>query len=410
MLRRLHSYKHTVAASCIGYITQAIVNNFLPLLFVMFNVQYGISLEKLALLVSVNFGTQLLVDLLSAKFVDKIGYRPCVVAAHALAATGLILLGILPDVMPNAFAGVVIADVVCALGSGLCEVVVSPIVEACPSEKKSANMSVLHSFYCWGVVVVVLLSTLLLRFAGMRHWRYIAMGWAILPLVNILYLSVVPMAKLTEESEGMKVGQLCKSKIFWVFVLLMLCAGAIELAVAQWASAFAERSLGVGKTVGDVAGPCMFAVCMGAARLLHAKIGEKTGATLYLTLCGFGCLGGYLLASLVPNATVSLIGCGIIGFSVGALWPALYSLSAKKCPSGGTAMFALLALAGDCGCMVGPSLVGVVSGAFGDNLGKGLLFATVFPAVFLVGLLLLKIVCKPCDNAEPLPQDPPSDT
>ena len=395
MLSRLKSYKHTVAASCFGYITQAVVNNFLPLLFVMFHEQYGISLEKLALLVSVNFGTQLLVDLLSAKFVDKIGYRPCVVAAHVLAATGLILLGILPDVLPDAFAGVVIADVVCALGSGLCEVVVSPIVEACPSDKKSANMSVLHSFYCWGVVFVVLLSTLLLRFAGMGHWRYIAMGWAALPLVNIFYLLVVPMAKLTEESEGMTVGQLCKSKIFWVFVLLMLCAGATELAVAQWASAFAERSLGVGKTVGDVAGPCLFAVCMGSARLLHAKIGEKAGATLYLTLCGFGCVAGYLLASLVPNAAVSLAGCGMIGFSVGALWPALYSLSSQKCPTGGTAMFALLALAGDCGCMLGPSVVGVVSGAFGDKLGRGLLFATAFPVLFLAGMWLLKIASKP---------------
>lgn len=387
-------YRHTIAASYIGYITQAIVNNFAPLLFLTFHNVYGIPLGKIGLLVTVNFVTQLLVDFISAKYVDRIGYRTAIVAAHVFAAAGLIGLGILPDLMPTPYIGICIAVVVYAIGGGLIEVLISPIVEACPTEGKSAAMSLLHSFYCWGSVLVVVVSTILFSVFGVDAWREIACLWAIIPLVNAFYFSKVPIAALVEDGESMTMGMLFRSKLFWIFALLMVCSGASELSMSQWASAFAESGLHVSKTVGDLAGPCFFAVLMGTARVFHAKFAEKLELSRYLAVCAVVCIGSYLLASLSPNALLALLGCGICGFSVGAMWPGTFSLASEKCPKGGTAMFALLALAGDTGCSLGPTVVGFVSAACEDNLKKGLLSAILFPVLLLVGLFLCQRVIK----------------
>lgn len=387
-------YRHTIAASYIGYITQAIVNNFAPLLFLTFHNVYGIPLGKIGLLVTVNFVTQLLVDFISAKYVDRIGYRTAIVAAHVFAAAGLIGLGILPDLMPTPYIGICMAVVVYAIGGGLIEVLISPIVEACPTEGKSAAMSLLHSFYCWGSVLVVVVSTILFSVFGVDAWRKIACLWAIIPLVNAFYFSKVPIAALVENGESMTIGMLFRSKLFWIFALLMVCSGASELSMSQWASAFAESGLHVSKTVGDLAGPCFFAVLMGTARVFHAKFAEKLELSRYLAVCAVVCIGSYLLASLSPNALLALLGCGICGFSVGAMWPGTFSLASEKCPKGGTAMFALLALAGDTGCSLGPTVVGFVSAACEDNLKKGLLSAILFPVLLLVGLFLCQRVIK----------------
>ena len=389
-----NDYRHTIAASYIGYITQAIVNNFAPLLFLTFHNVYGIPLGKIGLLVTVNFVTQLLVDFISAKYVDRIGYRTAIVAAHVFAAAGLIGLGILPDLMPVPYIGICMAVVVYAIGGGLIEVLISPIVEACPTEGKSAAMSLLHSFYCWGSVLVVVVSTILFSVFGVDAWRKIACLWAIIPLVNAFYFSKVPIAALVENGESMPIGMLFRSKLFWIFALLMVCSGASELSMSQWASAFAESELHVSKTVGDLAGPCFFAVLMGTARVFHAKFAEKLELSRYLAVCAVVCIGSYLLASLSPNALLALLGCGICGFSVGAMWPGTFSLASEKCPKGGTAMFALLALAGDTGCSLGPTVVGFVSAACEDNLKKGLLSAILFPVLLLVGLFLCQRVIK----------------
>lgn len=389
-----NNYRHTIAASCVGYITQAIVNNFAPLLFLTFHSAYGVSLEKISLLVTVNFGTQLAVDLFSAKFVDKIGYRAAAVAAHLFAACGLVCLGFLPDLLPNAYVGLCVSAVLYAIGGGLTETIISPLVEACPTRAKSSAMSFLHSFYCWGSVLVVLLSTLALHIFGVGSWKIIAVVWAAVPLANALYFCFVPIATLTEEGEGMKISELLRTKLFWIFALLMFCSGAAELAMSQWASAFAESGLKVTKTVGDIAGPCAFAVLMGAARLVSGKLGGKISMGKYLAVCAAVCVCAYLLAALSPNAGLSLVGCAVCGFSVGAMWPGVYSVAAEKCPRGGTALFALLALAGDCGCALGPTAVGLVSGAFGDNLNAGLLFAALFPLLLIAGLLLLRLAQK----------------
>ena len=382
-------YNHTIYASYIGYVTQAVVNNFVPLLFLTFSRQFGLSLDKIALITTVNFAVQLAVDLISAKFIDKIGYRVSAVLAHILSALGLAGLAVLPEMMKNSYAGILICVVLYAVGGGLLEVLISPIVEACPTEKKEAAMSLLHSFYCWGHVGVVVVSTLFFKLAGIEHWRVLAALWAVIPVFNIFYFSRVPLYSITQNKEPVPVRELFRNKRFWLFMVLMVCAGASEQAMSQWASAFAEAGLGVSKTVGDLAGPCTFAVLMGTARLLYGKFGEKLALKKAMVICSLLCIASYLIATLTESPAAGLVGCGICGFSVGIFWPGTFSLAASGIKGAGTAMFAFMALAGDAGCSAGPTLVGFVSGAAGNNLKTGLLTAIVFPFMILAGALLL---------------------
>lgn len=382
-------YNKTMYACFVGYIVQAIVNNFVPLLFLTFHNSYGIALTQITFLVTINFGVQLLVDAASVGFVDKIGYRAAMILAHAVAAAGLIALTVLPGILPNAYFGLLIATVLYAVGGGLLEVVVSPVMEACPTENKETAMSLLHSFYCWGHVGVVLISTLFFHLAGIANWRIMAVVWALVPIANMIVFMKVPVPELLAEGEeGMSLGQLFTSKVFWLFVLLMACAGACEQAVSQWASTFAEQGLQVSKTIGDLAGPMFFAVTMGSARAIYGKFGEKLPLEKCMVGSGILCLFSYLLIALSPVPALSLVGCGICGFSVGILWPGTFSLASKSMPTGGTALFAMLALGGDVGCSGGPTFVGIFSGLFGDNLGRGILCAVVFPILLLVGLAI----------------------
>ena len=383
-----NSYDHTIYAAYIAYITQAILNNFSPLLFVTFSSAYGISLEKIALIVSFNFGVQLLVDLLASKFLDKIGYRRAVVAAHLLAAIGLVGLMLFPALMPP-YIGLFVATFFSACGGGLIEVIVSPLVEACPSTgRKEAAMSLLHSFYCWGQVFTVLASTVFFLLFDIASWRILACLWALIPAVNAVYFCFVPICSLTEEGKGLSHSQLFRKKLFWVLLLLMVCAGACELAISQWASAFAEKGLHVNKTVGDLAGPCAFAILMGATRALYAKFSNRIALERMMLYSGILGVASYLTASLAPWPGVSLLGCALCGISVGVLWPGTFSLAAKGIANGGTAMFALLALGGDVGCTIGPALVGQGSQAFGQNLKAGVLAATVFPLLLILFILI----------------------
>ena len=385
-----NDFRHTIAASYIGYITQAIVNNFAPLLFVTFHRTYGISLSRIGLLVTVNFVTQILVDLFSAKFTDRIGYRPNAVLAHIFAAVGLILLGILPELTSDPYLGISIAVVIYAIGGGLTEVIISPIVEACPTDKKGAAMSLLHSFYCWGSVLVVLVSTLLFRLLGLDSWRIISAMWAVIPACNAIYFCFVPINSLADEGRGMSITGLLKEKVFWVLALLMLCSGASELAMSQWAAALAETGLHVSKTAGDLAGPCFFAILMGSGRVLHAHVAERFSLTGYLGACACLCIVSYLVVTFSPLPAISLAACGVCGLSVAAMWPGTFSISSKVCPQGGTTIFALLALAGDIGCSAGPTTVGFVSSALQDNLKLGLLSAIIFPVLMIAGLTMCR--------------------
>ena len=338
--------------------TQAITANFTPLLFLTFKNTYGIGFEKIALIPMAFYFTQLLIDFAAAKFVDKIGYRVCVVSSQVLSAAGLVLMAVLPELFPVPFAGILIAVVLYAIGSGLVEVLVSPIVEACPFENKGGMMSLLHSFYCWGAVAVILGSTLFFTVFGIENWKILTVLWAIIPFWNAFNFMFCPIERLVEEDQRMRTSQLLKLPLFWLLILLMICAGASEASMAQWASAFTESAMGVSKTVGDLAGPCLFAVFMGISRILYGKLSEKLDLTQTMLACGGLCVLCYLMASLSAIPIIGLAGCALCGVSVGIMWPGTISISSQKCPRGGTAMFAFLALAGDLGATVSPSLVG----------------------------------------------------
>ena len=384
------NYQKTMYACFIGYIVQAVVNNFVPLLFVVFQDSYHIPLSQITALITINFLIQLGVDLLSAGVVDKLGYRTCVLLAHGCVAVGLVLLAFLPDLLPNPFAGILIAVGIYAVGGGLIEVLISPILEACPTKNKEKAMSLLHSFYCWGHVGVVLISTVFFRLAGVGNWRILTVLWALIPVGNLVLFAGAPIYSHHEEGEtGLTLRELFTKKIFWILMLMMLCAGASEQAVSQWASIFAEKGLGVSKTVGDLAGPMAFAALMGTSRLIYGKYGDRLNLNRFMTLSCFLCIAAYGCISLIPNAAVGLAGCAVCGFSVGILWPGTFSKASAAVKGGGTAMFALLALAGDLGCSGGPTLAGAVSSQCGDNLRMGILAAAVFPVLLLAGMLLL---------------------
>ena len=385
-----NNYNHTVFACYFGYVVQAIVNNFAPLLFLTFRNEFGIPLEKITSLITINFLFQLVVDVIAAKVVDKIGYRKCIVAAQFFSALGIAGMGFLPNLFSDPYYGLLISILLYALGGGLIEVLVSPIVEACPIKAKKAAMSLLHSFYCWGHLFVVLLSTLFFTLFGIENWRILALVWAVIPLINGFYFIKVPIAPLTAEGEQIPIKKLFSSKTFWLFIVIMVCAGASEQGMSQWASTFAEAGLNVSKTVGDLAGPSLFAITMGVSRVIYSKISEKVDLNKYMTACAVLCITSYAIASFSGNAAFSLVGCAMCGFSVGVMWPGAFSLASEKFPKGGTAMFAFLALAGDFGCSFGPTVVGVATDILNDDIKRGVFAAVIFPVLLIISLLFMK--------------------
>ncbi len=383
------NYKKTLIACYLGFVTQAISANFTPLLFLTFKNSYGITLEKIAMIPMVFYLTQLLVDLAATKFADKIGYRTCVVVSQVVSSVGLISMAFLPELLPHPFAGIIISVVLYAVGSGLIEVLLSPIVEACPFENKEGVMSTLHSFYCWGAVGVILGSTAFFALFGLENWKILTVIWALIPLYNTLNFINCPIERLTEDGESMGIRSLLKTPIFWLMILLMICTGASEATMAQWASAFTESAIGVSKTVGDLAGPCLFAMFMGIARMMYGRFSERLNLRKVMLICGIMAACCYLLASLSSVPALGLTGCALCGLAVGIMWPGSISISSKACPKGGTAMFAFLALAGDLGATVSPAMVGSLAETAGGNLKSGLLSATVFPVILVVCLIIL---------------------
>lgn len=388
------NYKKTLVACYLGFVTQAITANFTPLLFLTFKDTYEITLDKIALIPLVFYLTQLLVDLAATKFADKIGYRTCVVASQVLSTVGLVLMAVLPEVLPVPFIGILISVVLYAIGSGLVEVLLSPIVEACPFENKDGMMSLLHSFYCWGAMGVILGSTLFFAVFGVGNWKVLTFIWALVPLFNTFNFINCPIERLDEDGKSMGVSKLLKTPIFWLMILLMVCSGASEATMTQWASAFTESAIGVSKAIGDLAGPCLFAMFMGISRMLYGKFSEKLDLSKVMLICGTMCVGCYLLASLSALPILGLAGCALCGLAVGIMWPGSISISSQNCPKGGTAMFAFLALAGDLGAMVSPAMVGSLSEMAGGNLKTGLFVATLFPIILVVGLIILRSVKK----------------
>ncbi|HBZ02934.1 MAG TPA: MFS transporter [Lachnospiraceae bacterium] len=384
------NYNRTKTACYLGFVTQAITANFVPLLFLTFYRTYGVSYTKLAFISFTFFLTQLFVDFICAKFVDKIGYRKCIIAAHITSGLGLIMLAFVPDMCPEPYVGILLCVMIYAVGSGLIEVLCSPIIEACPFDNKDSMMSLLHSFYCWGSVGTIMLSTIFFMIFGVDHWRILTCLWAIIPLYNIYNFATCPIKTIVEDGNGMTILQLCKTGIFWLFILLMIGAGASEIAMSQWASAFVESSLGVNKVVGDLLGPCGFAVFMGISRLLYGRYGDKVDLYRFMIISGILCLLSYLLAAFAIWPVMGLIGCMLCGFSVGIMWPGSISIASSKLTKGGTALFAFLALAGDLGGAVGPSLVGNLSQQFGENIKNGILGCICFPIILVICTVIVK--------------------
>ena len=391
------NYKRTLTACYLGFVTQAISANFAPLLFLRFHNDYSISWSRIALISTVFFFSQLLVDVFCAKFVDKIGYRKAVVASEIASAVGLVGLAFLPELFPSPYAGIIISVVIYAVGSGLIEVLVSPIVEACPFDNKESAMVMLHSTYCWGSVAVILISTLFFAIFGTERWRVLACLWALVPLYNIYNFAVCPIEHLTEDGQGLSIAELIKMPMFAVACILMICAGASELAMSQWASAYVESALGFSKSVGDILGPCLFAASMGISRTFYGRHGDKINLFTFMTISGISCVACYLLASLSENPVFGLIGCIVCGAAVAIMWPGVISISSKAIPLGGTAMFALLAVFGDLGGSLGPAVVGFAAQSFGDNLKIGMLAGCIFPLILVISVYAIKKMIQKTD-------------
>ncbi len=384
------TYNSTIKACFVAYIIQAIVNNFVSLLFVIYQRDYSMPLSQITLLITVNFSLQLIIDSLSAVFIDKIGYRASILIAHGSTLLGLILLSVLPNILPSPFIGLLIAISIYAVGGGLVEVLISPIVEACPTDNKESVMSLLHSFYNWGSAGVIVFTTLFLNIFGQESWRILACLWALIPLINGIVFTKVPIAPLIEDEKGgMKIHELLKNKLFWIFAFMMLASGASEHACGQWASTICEKSLNISKTLGDLLGPAIFAFLQGTARLTYAKKGGKKRLDHLMLLSAIFAVSAYLILVFSSNPIISLLAMASIGFGVGIMWPGTFSLSSENLPRGGTAMFAFLALFGDMGCSLGPTVTGFVASLFNDNLKIGIAGSLIFPLLMVILLLVL---------------------
>lgn len=386
-----HSYKYTMLACYIGYLTQAIMINYIPLLYVTFQTSLGLSLSQISLLIAFNFGSQMLTDLCSSPLVERIGHRAAVVLSQVLCSLGMLGFAALPALLPDTpYLAILIPTVICGIGGGLIEVMISPILEACPTTNKSVHMSLLHSFYCWGQAAAVLVSTVLFLLFGVESWQAVALLWACIPLIDAILFALVPIRDLVREGEGETRRRLLSRPMMWAVMGLMLCAGAVEITMAQWASAFAESGLGVSKALGDLLGPCLFAVLMGTARLITAALSPRVALTTLMRVSLVLCILSHLITILAPHPLLSLCGCALCGLSVGALWPGTFSLAAERLPQGGFPMFALLAFCGDVGCTLGPTVAGQIAAAAGGDLRAAFLFALIFPICALILLRTLR--------------------
>ncbi len=399
------NYEHTRRCCYLAAVTCAIVNFYISLLFVTFRDTFGVTLEQLGFLATVNFVIQIFVDYLGAKLADRIGYRAVMIMSQLFQGVGFILLATLPYMMSAKYAALIISTIIYGIGSGLNEIVRNPIIEALPGDNKASKMSLLHSFYCWGCVIIIVFSALFFGLVGIDNWRYLTIGWSLVSFVCAVLFIKAPIAPLIAESKkSLSVKELITDKLFLVMLVLMLCSGAEEMALSQWVSMFVEKGLGISKTLGDLVGPCLFAIAMGVERTIFGKIGHKLDLLKSIIICSVLCIISYCLTTLFESPIIAIIGCILCGFSVGIMWPGVTSLATKYIPEGGTLLFGFISLFGDLGCAVGPALVGVVAGKVinaseYDALRTGIFSGIIFPVLMLVfSLILLKMLKKHKQN------------
>lgn len=401
---KCRTFTGTKIACYTGYIVQGIINNIAPLLFVIFSDKFNITLSKLSLLITINFATQLIVDTLSIKFVDKIGYKPLAIISQGIAFLGLASLGVLPHILSNSYLGIVISIILSAIGSGITEVIISPIVESIPGEKKTAEMSLLHSFYCWGQVAVVLLTTIMIKIFGNDLWYIAPIIWSFIPLINTINFIGVPIKPNLTSEEKTPFFKMLFSRQFVLLIIIMICSGASEIAMSQWSSYFSEAGLKVSKMTGDLLGPCLFAVLMGLGRIIFGFVGEKINLKTALTFSAILCAACYLGTCFINSPVISLLICALTGITVSIMWPATLSFAARLFPKGGGSMYSVLALSGDTGCTLGPWFISFMTikmstdATSGEALKIGLGFGALFPILMIVAISMLSLSKKSIDN------------
>ncbi len=381
------SYKSTKSACYIGYIVQAIVNNFLPILFIVFQKKYGLGYEKLGRIILVNFLIQILSDTITPIIVRAIGYRGCAILCHGLCATGLVMLSVLPTVIGDTYVAILLSVIIYAFGSGIIEVIISPMIELIPTKNKAANMAFLHSFYCWGQAFTVVCTTLLVSVFGFLNWNFIPLIWATVPFINMFFFIKVPVIEPKKETEKIKNNKFFISREFICFVVFMLCAGTSEVTMAQWASMFVQQGLGINKVTGDILGPCLFAIAMGIGRVFFGVLSGKFSYRKALVLNNILCFLCYIVVAFCKSPIPCLIACALCGFSVSLSWPGTYSLASARFPNGGTVMFSAFALFGDLGCSLGPWLLGLIADMY--DLQTGFFVCSVFPLVMVITALFV---------------------
>ena len=340
----------------------SIVGNLSPVLFLAFHNLYGISYTALGFLVLVNFVTQLLVDLVFSLFSHKFNIPMAVKMAPVLGAVGLAVYAVCPMLLPhNPYLGILVGTLIFSAASGFNEVLISPVIAAIPSENPDGEMSKLHSVYAWGVVFVVAVSTLFLFAFGSESWPFLALLFALVPLLAciLFFGSKLPPLETPEKASG--VFGFFKSKGLWICVLGIFLGGAAECTMAQWCSGYIERALGIPKIWGDLFGVALFSVMLGLGRSLYAKYGKNIGKVLFFS--AIGSVACYLVAAASGVAAVGLIACAMTGFCTSMMWPGSLIAVSERFPHGGVMMFALMAAGGDLGASVGPQLVGIITDA-----------------------------------------------
>ncbi len=384
-------YKHTIRACYAGTFTMSLVSNLTPLLFVILMDSFGLTFEQVGRLTLVNFMTQIAADLVFSKPVDKWGVRPFVAGGHFLCTIGLVLFALAPMYAPhNTYIWFMVSTVLFSCGGGLLELLLSPIVQAIPGDEKARAMSMLHSFYAWGFILVVVLTTTALGVFGSANWPLIMITWAILPLATGIAFLKVPLAPQVSEEQRTRTGVLLSSAFFVVVVLGIAAGGAAEVSMSQWISAFTERALGLSKQMGDLVGVCMFALFLGIGRASYGKWGGKTDVTTLMLWGAVGSVLCFLGAALIPNPILAMACCAANGLCVSLLWPGSIVTAAARFPLAGASMFAILAAGGDVGAAFGPWAVGAVADVVPSGLRGGLLVGTIYPAIMVVCMLVVR--------------------
>lgn len=355
------SYQLTTISCFVGIFCQAVSSNITAILFIPLMTLYGLSYVHLGLLVGINFTTQVLVDIIASRLVDRYGFRVFVLPSDILAVIGLVLFGLTPVLFDNILTGLVFSTIIFSASCGLQEVMLSPIVNAIPHNDKGPAMALMHSFYAWGQVATIIITTLFLFFFGIENWQVIVFLWALVPLVNFFMFLAAPFPGVIHENQRMTMRDLILKPFYLVALLAIMGGAATELVMNQWSSTFSEKVLELPKVTGDILGMCGFAVFLGLGRVLYGRYGSKINMNNVLVGSAAAAVVCYIAVAISPLPAISLAACAVCGLAASLLWPGTLVITAEKYPLAGAWIFAILAAAGDIGAASGPFAAGVIT-------------------------------------------------